>query len=221
MRVERDWCSILIILSYPQVRLSILHIWRKWHGMSAFIHFIFMYVLNVCKSSPFTPASAVHYVRMRTHQSKNDLRQSRLKTSLSYSFNVVMPFWNLKDCLHSHVNLPQSFSSIYSWCRNLALKHFLQIISHIAVPISDSFQDHIQVSIYQKCLVMDLSLLQSLSQLDRNHHHHQPPPRTNTHLIWGPVRCPGVSNSRSYYSAQTVNLHRQSASNWAVCLQWE
>lgn len=45
-------------------------------------------------------------------------------------------------------------------------KCFSKLLLHIAIPIFDFSQAHIQGSIYEKCLVRDVSLQQSLPLLD-------------------------------------------------------
>lgn len=88
-------------------------------------------------------------------------------------------------------------------------KHFLQIVSHITVPTVNSFQAHIQASIYGKCLVRDLSLQQSLSLL---YHFF-----SQTHITSRGPDCPraGVS-TYPIILPQTVHLHRQFASSCGV-----
>lgn len=71
--------SILIILSYPQVRPSILHTRRKWHRKRALIYpKCSIYVECI----PFIHALAVHYVKCKPIIHKKTFKTSQMKNLL-------------------------------------------------------------------------------------------------------------------------------------------
>lgn len=158
--------------------------------------------------TPVIHASAVHDVEFKPINRTKSFKTSQMRNLIKLCPDCQQTFTDRLVLLRCELYYLQAYHE-HPWCNNFGKKkkkhptfslNFFHILTY---PFLILFRP-LHASIYEKCLVRDLSLRQSRSLL----YHFL----WNIHFIWRPVDCPRASISR-----YTIILHKR-WSPQAICI---